>query len=159
MIYLSTQSRSTKADPGDTLSRTEHLAQAKKRQADLKIPALLQSNAALAEPVQIPGLMYHEVQVTGRRLERALIRQLSWWNFMYVVLCFHFKFNNRPLCLTSSISLILHTTHLSSLLHFQHPDTRPLYLPPYLTCLYIDTSSKKSYPNPDPRRYKTNTTH
>ncbi|RWA11237.1 hypothetical protein EKO27_g3860 [Xylaria grammica] len=67
-------------------TRTEHLTQAQKREADLKAPALLQSNAALAEPMQIPGPLYRHVRVAGRRLERALVRQLSWWNFMCVLL-------------------------------------------------------------------------
>ncbi|KAI0459784.1 protein-tyrosine phosphatase-like protein [Xylaria acuta] len=76
----------------DLRSKTEHVAQAEKRQADLKIPALLKSNAALAEPLQIPGLVYREVRVTGRRLERALLRQLSWWNFIKLIFLFIFGF-------------------------------------------------------------------
>ncbi|KAI2643662.1 protein-tyrosine phosphatase-like protein [Xylaria nigripes] len=69
----------------DLRTKTEHLAQAKKRQADHKIPALLNSNAALAEPMQIPGLFYRELPVAGRRLERALLWQLSWWNIIRVM--------------------------------------------------------------------------
>ncbi|KAI0201303.1 tyrosine/serine protein phosphatase [Astrocystis sublimbata] len=76
----------------DLRSKTEHLAQVEKRQADLKIPALLQSNAALAEPMQIPGLTYHEVQVTGKRLERALLRQLSWWPFIKLIFLYIFGY-------------------------------------------------------------------
>ncbi|KAI3334843.1 protein-tyrosine phosphatase-like protein [Ustulina deusta] len=76
----------------DLRSKTEHLAQAEKRQADSRIPARLQSNAALAEPMQIPGLLYRDVRVTGRRLERALLRQLSWWNFIKLIFLFIFGF-------------------------------------------------------------------
>ncbi|KAI0446580.1 protein-tyrosine phosphatase-like protein [Xylaria telfairii] len=76
----------------DLRSKTEHSAQAEKRQADLKTPALLKSNAALAEPAQIPGLTYRQVRVTGRRLERALLRQLSWWNFIKLIFLFIFGF-------------------------------------------------------------------
>ncbi|KAI8633090.1 tyrosine/serine protein phosphatase [Xylariaceae sp. FL1651] len=76
----------------DLRSKTEHLGQAQKRQADLKIPALLQSNAALAEPVQIPGLRYREVLVTGSRLERALLRQLSWWSFIKLIILYIFGY-------------------------------------------------------------------
>ncbi|KAI0408182.1 tyrosine/serine protein phosphatase [Xylaria palmicola] len=72
----------------DLRTKTEHLAQAKKRAADLKTPALLRSSAALAEPVQIRGLAYREVQVTGRRLERALLRQLSWWSFIKLIILY-----------------------------------------------------------------------
>jgi protein-tyrosine phosphatase len=46
------------------------------------VPALLQSNAALAEPVQIPGMHYREIRLTGRGFERHLIAQLSWWSFL-----------------------------------------------------------------------------
>ncbi|KAI1169733.1 tyrosine/serine protein phosphatase [Nemania sp. FL0916] len=79
----------------DLRSKTEHLSQAKKRQADLKIPSLLQSNAALAEPMQIPGLAYREVQVTGKRLERALVCQLSWWDFIKLIVLVIFGFRTQ----------------------------------------------------------------
>jgi protein-tyrosine phosphatase len=62
--------------------RTEHLNQAKKRDADLKIPALVQSNEALAEPAQIPGLSYLQVKITGRNFEKFLLSQLSWLSYM-----------------------------------------------------------------------------
>ncbi|GKT49299.1 tyrosine-protein phosphatase 1 [Colletotrichum spaethianum] len=53
----------------DAIPRTEHVKQAKKREADLQVPTLLQSNAALAEPVQISGLKYHEIKITGGSFE------------------------------------------------------------------------------------------
>ncbi|KAI1115835.1 tyrosine/serine protein phosphatase [Nemania sp. NC0429] len=81
----------------DLRTKTEHLAQAKKRQADSKLPAVLQSNAAVAEPVQIPGLIYREVQVTGRRLERALLRQLSWWNFIKLIVLYVLGFRTQAI--------------------------------------------------------------
>lgn len=65
-----------------TLSRTEHLNQARRRAADLRIPALVQSNAALAEPAQIPDIRYLTVRLTGRRFERFLLSQLGWWSFL-----------------------------------------------------------------------------
>lgn len=52
----------------------------KKRQADLV--TFGQTNAALAEPLQIPGLQYQEIKLTGRRFELFLLSQLSIWNFM-----------------------------------------------------------------------------
>ncbi|KAI1754393.1 protein-tyrosine phosphatase-like protein [Xylaria castorea] len=76
----------------DLRSKTEHASQAKKRQADLRIPAALQSNAALAEPMQITGLIYRQVRVNGRRLERALLRQLSWWSFIKLIFLYIFGF-------------------------------------------------------------------
>ncbi|KFY89044.1 hypothetical protein V500_05977 [Pseudogymnoascus sp. VKM F-4518 (FW-2643)] len=40
----------------DLRTKSEHVKQAKKREGDLKIPALLKSNDALAQPMEIPGL-------------------------------------------------------------------------------------------------------
>lgn len=64
------------------LRRTEHAKQAQKRQADLSVPALLKSNAALAEPVQIPGMRYQEIKITGGPFERFLLSQMSWLCFL-----------------------------------------------------------------------------
>lgn len=65
----------------DLRSKSEHARAAEKRAADGAVPVLLQSNAALAEPVQIPGLDYREVRVTGRGFERHLLGQLGWGSF------------------------------------------------------------------------------
>ena len=62
--------------------RTELLRQAEKRRADLATPAALQSNAALAEPVQIPGLRYLGIQITGGAFEKFVLSQLSWLSFL-----------------------------------------------------------------------------
>ncbi|KAI0157451.1 protein-tyrosine phosphatase-like protein [Xylariaceae sp. FL1272] len=72
----------------DLRTKTEHLKQAQKRKADLKVPALLQSNAALAEPIKISGLEYREIRVTGSRFERAMLKQLSWWNLIKLICLF-----------------------------------------------------------------------
>lgn len=70
----------------DLRTKTEHLNRVKRRQEQSNIPALVKSNAALAEPLHIPGLEYHEIKITGRPFELFLLRQLSWWDF------FHFLF-------------------------------------------------------------------
>ncbi|CAJ2507857.1 Uu.00g090430.m01.CDS01 [Anthostomella pinea] len=69
----------------DLRTKTEHLKQAEKRRADLQVPALLQSNATLARPVQIPGLRYREIKVTGGAFEKFLLSQLSWWNYLKLI--------------------------------------------------------------------------
>ncbi|ORY71998.1 tyrosine/serine protein phosphatase [Pseudomassariella vexata] len=69
----------------DLRTKTEHLKQAEKRQADLRIPALLQSNAALAEPVQIPGMKYLEIKITGGKFEKFMLSQLSWLSYFKLV--------------------------------------------------------------------------
>ncbi len=72
----------------DLRTKTEHLNAAKKRQAQLALPpvAHAKSNAAVAEPLQIPGIRYREIKLTGKSFERHLLRQLSWLSFLYVPL-------------------------------------------------------------------------
>ncbi|KAE9577382.1 hypothetical protein CGMCC3_g6495 [Colletotrichum fructicola] len=85
----------------DLRTKTEHVRQAKKRQADLQIPALLQSNAALAEPIQISGLKYHEIRVTGGNFERFLISQVSWGGFFRLIFLFIFGYRNEGISILS----------------------------------------------------------
>ena len=63
-------------------SRSEHAMQLQKRQENLTVPALVQSNAALAEPFQIPGVNYHEIKITGPAYEKFLISHLTWTSFL-----------------------------------------------------------------------------
>lgn len=42
------------------------------------MPDLLKANPALAEPPQIPGLQYLEIQMTGWRFQLYMVNQLSW---------------------------------------------------------------------------------
>ncbi|KAI0379936.1 tyrosine/serine protein phosphatase [Hypomontagnella monticulosa] len=73
----------------DLRTKTEHLKQAKKRQSDVtQAPATLQTNATLAEPLEIPGLRYRRIRMTGRRFERYLLSQLSWWSLFKLIIFF-----------------------------------------------------------------------
>jgi protein-tyrosine phosphatase len=72
----------------DLRTKTEHLNQTKRRKEQSSIPALVQSNEALAEPLQISGLNYRDVKITGRPFELFLLSQLSWWDFFRVVFLF-----------------------------------------------------------------------
>ncbi|KAI2623298.1 tyrosine/serine protein phosphatase [Hypoxylon sp. NC1633] len=83
----------------DLRTKTEHLKQAQKREADLAVPALLQSNEALAGPVQIPGLQYREIKVTGRPFERFLLSQLSWWSYFKFLFLFLSGYRMRAISL------------------------------------------------------------
>ncbi|KAL2068690.1 hypothetical protein VTL71DRAFT_15028 [Oculimacula yallundae] len=69
----------------DLRTVTEHANQAKKRAGDLKIPALVQSNSALAEPVKIPDMNYLEINVNGKGFERSLLWKLKFWSFMKLI--------------------------------------------------------------------------
>lgn len=69
----------------DLRSKTEHLQAARKRSADSQVPALLQSNEALAQPVQIPGIEYREVRITGKGFEKYMLSQLGWWSFIKLI--------------------------------------------------------------------------
>lgn len=68
----------------DLRTKTEHLNAAKKYQASLSLPpvANAKSNAATAQPLQIPGLNYREIKLTGKSFERHLIKQLSWPSYL-----------------------------------------------------------------------------
>lgn len=68
--------------PRSDHDRSEHIKQDKKRQADLKVPTLMKSNDAMAEPLKIPGIDYLEINITGKGFERSLLWQLSLWSFM-----------------------------------------------------------------------------
>ena len=63
----------------DLRSTTEHIDQAKKRDAKVYTSvALPQSNAAAAEPLQKPGITYHEIDLNGGSFARALLWKLNW---------------------------------------------------------------------------------
>ncbi|OTA61116.1 tyrosine/serine protein phosphatase [Hypoxylon sp. EC38] len=86
----------------DLRTKTEHLKRAEKRQApQSETSALVQSNTALAEPVQIPGLRYRHIKVTGRRFERFLLSQLSWWNFFKLIILFLLGYRTQAISLIS----------------------------------------------------------
>ncbi|KUJ15565.1 tyrosine/serine protein phosphatase-like protein [Mollisia scopiformis] len=69
----------------DLRTVTEHTNAAKKRTGDLTIPALVQSNSALAEPIKIPGMNYLEININGKGFERSLLWQLKWWSFLKLI--------------------------------------------------------------------------
>jgi protein-tyrosine phosphatase len=48
------------------------------------MPSILESNNALAEPVQIPGLDYLEINIIGKGFERSMLWAMSWWSLMLV---------------------------------------------------------------------------
>ncbi|KAH7008034.1 protein-tyrosine phosphatase-like protein [Ilyonectria destructans] len=72
----------------DLRTKTEHINQAKKREEQANTPSLVKLNAALAEPVYIPGIDYQEIKITGRPLERFWLSQLGWWDFLRLLFLF-----------------------------------------------------------------------
>jgi len=66
----------------DLRTVTEHTNQVTKRQGDAKVPALVQSNEALAGPLKIAGLKYLEININGKGFERSLLWQLKVWSFL-----------------------------------------------------------------------------
>ena len=62
------------------LSRTEHIEQARKRDAKIKSSAVPQTNE-VAELLKIPGITYHEINFNGSAFSRMLISKLSWTEF------------------------------------------------------------------------------
>ncbi|KAG4428047.1 hypothetical protein IFR05_016468, partial [Cadophora sp. M221] len=81
----------------DLRTVTEHANQAKKRSGDLKIPALLQSNSALAEPVKIPGMKYLEININGKGFERSLLWRLKFWSFIKLITLMLFGYRMRAI--------------------------------------------------------------
>jgi len=77
----------------DLRTKTEHVMQRKKREAELKVPALVQSNGALAEPFQIPGLDYLEININGKGFERTLVWRLSFLSIikLFVLMLFGYR--------------------------------------------------------------------
>ncbi|KAI1096880.1 tyrosine/serine protein phosphatase [Rostrohypoxylon terebratum] len=81
----------------DLRTKTEHLKQAEKRQAsqtDL-------SDADADGPVQIPGVRYQQVKVTGRRFEKYVVGQLSWWNYFKLIILFALGYRVEAISLIS----------------------------------------------------------
>ncbi|KFY46522.1 hypothetical protein V495_02418 [Pseudogymnoascus sp. VKM F-4514 (FW-929)] len=76
----------------DLRTKSEHVKQAKKREGDLKVPALLKSNDALAQPVQIPGLQYLNININGKGFERTIVWRLSFWNIFKVLILMLFGY-------------------------------------------------------------------
>ena len=68
----------------DLRTKTEHLNAAKKRQAELALSpvAHAKSNASTAEPLQVPGISYREIKLTGKNFENNLLKQLSWPSYL-----------------------------------------------------------------------------
>jgi hypothetical protein len=59
--------------------RTEHIEQARKREAHVHSSAVIpQSNDAAAEPLKISGIAYHEINLNGRSFSRMLVSKTTW---------------------------------------------------------------------------------
>ncbi len=73
--------------------RSEHIKQVKLREqqqqqnpnSNTTAPnaANTQRNASAATPLQIPGLVYHEINFNGGAFEKSLFYTLSGWNRTY----------------------------------------------------------------------------
>ncbi|TVY33257.1 hypothetical protein LSUB1_G006968 [Lachnellula subtilissima] len=81
----------------DLRTVTEHANQAKKREGDLQIPALVKSNAALAEPLKIPGIKYLEININGKGFERSLLWKLSYWSFTKLIVLMIFGYRMQAI--------------------------------------------------------------
>ncbi|KPM41673.1 hypothetical protein AK830_g4903 [Neonectria ditissima] len=77
--------------------RTEHINKAEKRETQAGIPALVKENAALVEPMYIPGLDYQEIKITGRPLEKFWLSQLGWWEFTRFLFLFLFGYRMQAI--------------------------------------------------------------
>ena len=63
------------------LDRTEHIQQGEKHDAEVRnLAASLQGAQDSVEPIRIPQLAYHEVNLNGSSYERALLKRLKCWS-------------------------------------------------------------------------------
>ncbi|KAI2473739.1 tyrosine/serine protein phosphatase [Annulohypoxylon bovei var. microspora] len=85
----------------DLRTKTEHLRQAERRQASQTESPALPEPQPNATPVQIPGLRYQQIKVTGRRFEKFLVSQLSWWNYFKLIFLFLLGYRTQAISLIS----------------------------------------------------------
>ncbi|KAI0885258.1 tyrosine/serine protein phosphatase [Annulohypoxylon maeteangense] len=82
----------------DLRTKTEHARQAEKRQAS---QTNLSEPNATSESAQIPGVRYQQIKITGRRFEKFLVSQLSWWNYFKLIFLFLFRYRMQAISLIS----------------------------------------------------------
>jgi len=69
-----------------TSCRTEHIEQAQKRDAKIaSSEAIPVPDQVAAEPLQIPGITYRNINFNGSAYSKMLIKQLSWSQFSKLV--------------------------------------------------------------------------
>lgn len=77
----------------DLRTKTEHIEQARKRDARIKTSAAIpQSNEEATEPLKIPGIKYHEINFNGSAFSRMLISKLSWLEFFWLIVLMLFGY-------------------------------------------------------------------
>ncbi|EOA80787.1 uncharacterized protein SETTUDRAFT_44680 [Exserohilum turcica Et28A] len=63
----------------DLRTKTEHIEQAQKHGARIRASAAApQTNDGAAEPLKIPGVVYHEINFNGSAFSRMLLSKLAW---------------------------------------------------------------------------------
>ncbi|KAG9234184.1 tyrosine/serine protein phosphatase-like protein [Amylocarpus encephaloides] len=75
----------------DLRTVTEHANQVKKRQGQLKMPQIVQSNETLSKPLKIPDVNYRLININGKSFERSLIHRLSWWSLIKIAFLMLFR--------------------------------------------------------------------
>ncbi|KAI1449743.1 tyrosine/serine protein phosphatase [Annulohypoxylon stygium] len=85
----------------DLRTKTEHLKQAEKRQA-----SQTDLSDADATSVQIPGVRYQQIKVTGRRFEKYIVGQLSWWSYFKLIFLFALGYRVEAISLISQEVLL-----------------------------------------------------
>lgn len=89
----------------DLRTSTEHINAAKKRAADFQALRGLARTKALAllhDTVQIPGLCYREIKLTGRRFELFLLSQLRWLSCIKFLVLFLVGLRMRAIAIIGS---------------------------------------------------------
>ncbi|KAI9701345.1 MAG: hypothetical protein M1820_006567 [Bogoriella megaspora] len=70
----------------DLRTKTEHIEGARKRDASIYACAgLAPSNEVAHEPLKIPGITYHDINLNGSSYSLSLIRKLAWWQTVKLI--------------------------------------------------------------------------
>ncbi|KAF1920102.1 protein-tyrosine phosphatase-like protein [Ampelomyces quisqualis] len=75
----------------DLRTKTEHMEQAQKRDANIKASAAIpHTNDQVAQPLKISDMAYHKINFNGSSFSRMLMSKLSWFEFfrlVFLMLC------------------------------------------------------------------------
>jgi len=82
----------------DLRSKTEHINQAKKRDASISSSEVVpQTESRITEPLKIPGIRYYEINLNGASFEKALMKKLRWSSLGKLVALMAFGYRNEAI--------------------------------------------------------------
>lgn len=83
----------------DLRTKSEHVKQAKRHEADINIPAALQTDNDISKAIEIPGVKYSKININGKGFERTLLWRLSWWNILKLLVLMLFGYRMEAIAI------------------------------------------------------------